>query len=87
MSSFFFQISGKDFLEAAKIYDNPGKHFALRIITFQNGKEHFIYLPDVTLNELSILASILKLKILPTFKHYDDLKRYIYGTTTLYYYY
>lgn len=87
MSSIFFQISSTDFLEASKIYDHPGKEFALRIITFQSGKEYFIFLPDVTLNELSVLASILKLRIVPNARYLDDLVRYLYGYDNRIFYY
>lgn len=86
MSSVFFQISGTDFLEATKIYDNPGKEFAMRIITFKNGKESFVFLPDVTLNELSVLASILKLRIIPNFNRHNDFVKYYYNPTQIYYY-
>jgi uncharacterized protein YerC len=86
MSSIFFQISGIDFIEAVKIYDNPGKQFALRIITFQNGREYFVFLPDVTLNELSVLASILRLQIIPTLRNHDDFRRYLHEAAPIYYY-
>lgn len=79
MSSIFFQISRYEFLEAAKIYDVPSKEFALRIISFQSDRENYVFLPEVTMNELSILASIMRLKIVPGFRHLDDLRRYLYG--------
>ncbi len=86
MSSVFFQISNKEFLQALKIYDNPGKEFALRIISFHNGLENYTHLPDVTLNELSVLASILGLRMIPNLKHTGDLRNYLYHGSTYYYY-
>ena len=76
MTSAFFQISSKEYLQALRIYDNPGKDFALRIITSQNGLDNYIYLPDVTLHELGILASILQLKMMPNIRHVSDLRMF-----------
>ena len=85
MSSIFFQISHKDFLEASKIYGGH-KDFGLRIISFDNyGKLHFVYLREVTINELSILASILGLAILTNIQNTNDLLGYIFPQK--YYYY
>ena len=76
MASLFFQISRTDFLEALKIYDNPYKDYALRIVSFDNRREHVVYLPPVNLTELSVLVSILGLRMIPSFKHIDDVRRY-----------
>ncbi len=78
MTNVFFQFSNGDYLQAMRVYDNPGKDFAIRIVTFRNGQENYIYLPDVTLNELSVLASILRLKILPNLTTSNDLRNIIY---------
>jgi len=84
MSSIFFQISGTDFLEAIKLSDYPAEQFALRIVSFKNGTECIVYLPDVSIAQLSTLASIFRVKIVPNFRHLDDLRRYLYGRS--YYY-
>ena len=85
MTSIFFQISNKDFLEASKIYNMyNNKQFAIRIISFQNGMENIIYLPEVTLDELSVLASIFRVKIIPNLRSLDDLRRLI-GNIIYYY--
>lgn len=89
MSSIFFQISKNDFLEASKMYGNASKEFGLRIISFQNGRENYVYLPEVTLNELSVLASILRLAIVPNIRNLDEFHKYLYsgyyGYSTQYY--
>ena len=77
MSSVFFRISNTDFLEAARVYDHPSKEFAIRIVSFGNGKENYVYLPEVTLNELSLLATILRLQLIPNYGHLADLRRKI----------
>lgn len=82
MTSIFFQISRTDFLEASRIHQNYNKQFALRIVSLRYGIETFVYLPEVTLNELSILANIFQVIILPDIRSLDQLKRsmqqYIY---------
>lgn len=85
MTSIFFQISPTDYLEAAKIHDRGGKDYAIRIVSFAGGRQHYVYLPEVTLNELSLLASILNLKLVPTYNRLTDLRNYINGV--VYYYY
>lgn len=85
MTSIFFQISGTDYLEAAKIYDRVGKDYAIRIVSFKNGRENHVYLPEVSINELSMLASILNLKLVPTYNRVGDLRNYVNGV--IYYYY
>lgn len=77
--SIFFQLSKSDFVEAFKYRDGRDQYFNLRIISFQGGREFFIYLPDVTLSELSVFASILRLRIIPDFRHLDDLRSYLYN--------
>lgn len=79
MTSAFFQISSKDFLQALRVYDNPSKDFALRIVSFQSGLENYIYLNDVTIAELGMLITILKLKLIPNLKTTEDLRKIIYG--------
>ena len=84
MMSIFFQISSTDFLEALKTNDTYGREFILRMISFRNGMETFIYLPPVSLNGLSLLGSIWSLAIVPNIRRYDDLKKYYFGSS--YYY-
>lgn len=84
MTSIFFQISATDYLEAAQIYNRPGKEYAIRIVSFSGGRQHYVYLPEVSLNELSLLASILNLKLVPTYHRLTDLRNYINGV--VYYY-
>ncbi len=83
MSSVFFQISRFDFMEAGKIYGSNNE-FGLRIVSFNNGQENYVYLPEVTLNELSLLVSLLRLRLVPGVKTVYDLRKYAFGT---YYYY
>ena len=78
MTNIFFQFSNGNYLQAMRVYDNPGKDFAIRIVSFHNGQENYFYLPDVTLNELSILASILHLKFLPNLNTSNDMRNNIY---------
>ena len=83
--SIFFQISETDFLEAAKFYGYGNKEYALRIVSFKpDGKQTFVYLAPVSLNELSILTSILQLRLIPTLKTYTDLRPYYLGTVVYY---
>ncbi|AQN68201.1 hypothetical protein [Saudi moumouvirus] len=72
MSSVFFQISPFNYLEASRTHSRY-KDFALRIITYKEDGMHFVYLPEVTLDELSVLASILQAKILPNISNYRYL--------------
>ena len=64
MTSIFFQISPIDYLEAAKIYNRSGKDYAIRIVSLVGGQQRYVYLPEVSLNELSLLTSILNLKMM-----------------------
>lgn len=84
MSSVFFQISPTDYVEAARV---PGgrKEFAMRIVSFANGMVNFVYLPEVSLNELSLLVSILNAYLLPNTRSIHDLQKYVYGTFRRYY--
>lgn len=76
MVSIFFQISNKDYLEAMKVYDHPGKEFALRIVSFNGGMVNYVYLNDVSLQELSLLASILRLRVVSGLTSVNQLYRY-----------
>ena len=76
MTSIFFQISRFDFVEAAKIYGSDS--FGLRIVSFGSGRENYVYLPEVTLNELSMLVSILRLRLITGIRHVDELRKIIY---------
>lgn len=78
MASVFFQISTNDFIEASRSYSKYGG-FALRIVSIYNGIINFVYLPEVNLNELSLLATILKTKLLHGINNLDDLKAHFYG--------
>ena len=84
MASIFFQISRTDFLEASKIYGIGGKEFGLRVVSFQNGIPIFVYLPEVSLSELSILASIMRVRIVPNLRRIEDLQKYF--VNVIYYY-
>lgn len=84
MTSIFFQISKNDFIEASKIYGIPGKEFGVRIISFRNGVPIYVFLPEMSLNELSVLASILRVRIIPNIRHVNDLQNYFTGI--VYYY-
>jgi hypothetical protein len=84
MSSIFFQISKNDFVEASRTFHIPGKEFGVRIVSFQNGIPIFVYLPEMTLNELSVLASILKVRIVPNINQISGLQKYF--TNVIYYY-
>jgi hypothetical protein len=84
MTSVFFQISPNDFLEASRSY-NKYNEFALRIVSiYRDGIINFVYLPEVNLNELSLLATIFKSKLLPGIHNLNDLKNNLYNRT--YYY-
>ena len=83
MTSVFFQISRNDFLEASRTYSR-NKEFALRIVSFNNGIENYVYLPEVSLNELSLLATILRVRLVPGYNDVNQLRKYIYGSS--YYY-
>jgi hypothetical protein len=83
MNSVFFQISRFDFLEAGKIYGGRNE-FGLRIISFGGGRENYVYLPEVTLNELSMLVAILRLSLIPGIRNLDELRKQVYQTA--YYY-
>ncbi len=83
MNSVFFQISPNDFLEASRSYSKYGE-FALRIVSIHDGIVNFVYLPEVNLNELSLLATILKTKLLSGISNLNDLKLNFYGRS--YYY-
>lgn len=74
--SIFFQISRTDFLEAARIYNT--NEYGLRIVTYQNGVENFVYLPEVNLHGLSVLVSILRASIVSRIQNISELRRYIY---------
>lgn len=77
MTSIFFRISNQEYIEAMKIYDHPGKEFALRIISYKNGMEVYTYLSDVSLNELSVLAGILRLGIVQGISTVGELRSYV----------
>lgn len=78
MSSIFFQITPNDFLEAARVYNGTGKEFAIRIVSQKNGKLHFVYLPEVTLSELSLLVSIFRARIVQNMYSVNNLQRQLY---------
>ncbi|AEX61497.1 hypothetical protein c7_R434 [Megavirus courdo7] len=73
MTSVFFRLSENNFLEASRTHAKY-KDFALRIVTYKTDGAHFIYLPDVSLNELSILASIMQAQLVTGISNY----RYLY---------
>ncbi len=85
MTSVYFQISDTDFLEALRIHNSP-KDFALRIVTFKTGTEQYVYLPETTVNELTVLASILRIPIVSGIRNINDLRSYIYRAYRSYYY-
>nr|WBF70888.1 hypothetical protein [Megavirus caiporensis] len=73
MTSVFFRLSDNNFLEASRTHAKY-KDFALRIVTYKTDGVHFIYLPDVSLNELSVLASIMQAQLVTGISNY----RYLY---------
>lgn len=83
MSSVFFQISANDFIEASRSYSKYGE-YALRIVSIYDGIVNFVYLPEVNLNQLSLLATILKTKLIHGIHNLNDLKLNLYGRN--YYY-
>ncbi|XWV26515.1 hypothetical protein QJ857_gp0552 [Tupanvirus soda lake] len=79
MSSVFFQISNFDFLEASRIYGS-NKDFAIRIVSINDrGRENIVYLPEVTINELSMLAGILRLRLLHGIRNINELYGFLYN--------
>ncbi|BCS83031.1 hypothetical protein QLL95_gp1092 [Cotonvirus japonicus] len=79
MSSVFFQISGNTFIEASKLHAR-NNDFAIRIISFANGVPEFVYLPDLSLDQLSLLALILRGRIIQNVDNYNDLYNRWYRT-------
>lgn len=74
MISLFFQISPSDYAEAVRSTTSPDR-FALRIVSFQPQGETFVYLPEVTLNELTVFASVLHLTFLPGINSLEHLRQ------------
>lgn len=76
MSSIFFQISRTDYIEAAKVYGYGGNKYGIRIISFQSGIPFYVYLPEMTIEELSVLCSVLKVRVVPDIRLFGDLQKY-----------
>ena len=73
MTSIFFQTPNGDFLYSQKISNYGGERFRTRMISFRDGTPKTIYLSDVTLNELSILAAVLRSNVVPNVRSLRDL--------------
>lgn len=76
MSTVFFQIYMSAFFEAAPISDHPSKSHGLRIVSIDRGREHFVNLAPVNLDELKIIVNILGLRYESRFRHFDDVRSY-----------
>lgn len=84
MSSIFFQISRTDFIEASKIYGVTDKEFGVRLVSFKSGIPVYAYLPQMSLNELGVLVSLLKATMVTNIGYFDDLQKYYFNV--IYYY-
>lgn len=76
MTSIFFQISQYDFIEASKTHGLYGKDYGVRIVSFRNGLINYVYLPQMSLDELSLLATLLKTRIVPNVRSLAELQGY-----------
>ena len=83
MSSIFFQISRTDFVEASKKYGSYNNEFGIRIISYQNGKETYVYLPSMNLSELTVFATLLRVAVIPNVYTINELR--VYVSQQLYY--
>jgi len=82
-TSVFFQISRTDYIEASELYSGH-RVFGVRIVSFQNGLPIFIYLPEMTINELSILSELLRTRLMTDVSSLSQLQRY-FATMRFYY--
>ena len=74
-SNVFFQISRTDYIEASEIYHSY-RTFGVRIVSFQHNVPIFVYLPEMTINELSILSGLLRTRLMSNIHSIDQLQRY-----------
>jgi hypothetical protein len=74
MASRFFQLSDYLFFEILQI---PNGMYASRFISYEGGKESIVYMPPMTLQGASLLASIYNFIFLNTIYHINDLRRYM----------
>jgi hypothetical protein len=63
MFQYVFKISESDYLEATPIFDHPNKTHGLRIISISEDKSYYVFLEPVTVQELGIITSILRLEL------------------------
>lgn len=71
MSSVFFQISPNNYFEAKPRDDY--RFYGLRLVSFDNGTPEFIYFPDVNIDQLSVLLSIFRAKIMYNIGNINNL--------------
>lgn len=79
MSSIFFQISDNEYLEASRIHSHK-KEYALRLVTFKNGIPEFVYLPDVTMDELATILTIFRARMISGVNNYRTMYNQWYNT-------
>lgn len=73
----FFHVSKNSYLEAFKLYNNPRKDYAVRIINIYNGMQNFTYLPDMTHDELVMLGYLIKMRPMTNIQSYDHFIAYV----------
>jgi hypothetical protein len=83
MSSVFFRISDRDYIEASRTYGRTDKQYGVRIISFQNGMRNIVYLPEMSLDELTFFVALLHGQLVSGLRQLDDLQNYLYR---IYYY-
>ena len=79
MTSEFYKISNRAFLEVGQLYDHPLKEYGLRIVHItSDGEEGFCHVGAANKREVRDIVRKFKLKRVPTFTHFDDVRRYWY---------
>lgn len=77
MSSIIFKISDYGFVEAVPV--SGLNYFAVRIITYVNGREGFIYLPQMTIDKLTALVGLMGGYPITNVYSLVDLKQIMYS--------
>lgn len=79
MTSIFFQISSSDYIESVPL-DTSNLYFAVRIVSFKNGYDHYVVLPHMTINELKTFIMITRARLMSNVVYLTELQRYMYSS-------